>query len=159
TGKTVLDQLNAKAIPPSEVIPGQPKELVAVLGRDQGQGWVNKNQQLRHDGIVYAVTVSRDGRRLASAGADQTVRLWSAKKMQPEAVLKRHEKPVMAVEFSPDGSQLVSGDRDGKLIFWDVETGTVLRTIKAHGDQVNGVAFAPDGQRVLSTSTDKTACL
>ena len=51
---------------------------------------------------------SPDGKTLASAGDDRTVRLWDAATGEPRATLKGHEGWVSAVAFSPDGKTLAS---------------------------------------------------
>src|SRR5438445_7438663 len=73
-------------------------------------------------GVERAVP-SPDGRRVASAGGDRTVRLWDVAAGKAEHVFEGHTDRVYAVAFSPDGKQIVSGGADKQLRVWDVETG------------------------------------
>ena len=70
-------------------------------------------------------TFAPDGRTLATASLDRTVRLWSVASGQELLVLDGHTGPVRTVAFSPDGRMLAScGDGpDGGIeaIVWFAE--------------------------------------
>ncbi|KAI9775493.1 MAG: hypothetical protein M1816_005900, partial [Peltula sp. TS41687] len=55
-----------------------------------------------HSGWVADVTVSPDGRLVASGSADRTVRLWDSATGSLQATLEGHLDQVFAVAFSPD---------------------------------------------------------
>ena len=105
---------------------------------------------------VFSVAVSPDG-RIASAGADTTVRVWDAGTGQPTGEpLRGHEDAVMSVAFSPDGTRIASGSRDNTVRLWDAKTGQPIGQPMRHDNAVFSVAFSPDGTRIASGSMDKT---
>ena len=105
---------------------------------------------------------SPDGRRLASAGLDQTVKLWDAATGQEVLTLRGHIDNVFCVAFSPDGHRLASASVDKTVRIWDAtpverEPGPEYLTLRGHTGAVTDVAFHPtDGRSLASAGTDGT---
>jgi cytochrome c553 len=106
-----------------------------------------------------AAALSPDGRFVAFASADKTVRLWDVEGNRDVRRCIGHTASVWSVAFSPNGKRLLSGSKDATLRLWDVESGRELRKFEGHDDLITCVAFAPDGKRALSGSFDSEVYL
>jgi WD40 repeat protein len=102
-----------------------------------------------HGGAVRDVRVSRDGKLIASAGADGVVKVWSAERLAPLATLQAKGEQ-RAVALSADGTQLVAGGDDGVARIWtlgksgeaplEVNCGAPIRSVTFAGKDIAAVA-------------------
>src|SRR5262249_28824661 len=98
-----------------------------------------------HVEVVSSVAFSPDGKTLASASQDGTIKLWDVQAGKERTTLKERKEVISSVAFSPDGKTLASsGSDDGTIKLWDVQTGKVQATLKGHkvGEGVRSVAFS-----------------
>jgi WD40 repeat protein len=111
------------------------------------------NELLGHEGWVWDVALSSDGKTLASGSVDRSVRVWDVESGEPLATLSAHTATVGTLAFSPSGSRLASAAWDGSVVLWDTETWLPLRVSGEHDARVHAVSFSPDGS-LFATSAD-----
>ena len=116
----------------------------------------------KHSDVITSVSFSRDGRLMASASADGTIRLWDGGTGNSiEPALSGHEQRVTSIAFDADG-RVVSGSLDGTLRVWDAASPAERSLgieLGGHGEAVWDVAFGDEGRRIVSGGRDRTVRL
>ncbi|CRZ16821.1 putative regulatory protein [Mycolicibacterium neworleansense] len=153
----------------NDVVAMQKLLAAKVIGAGlDGDDYLRVAQQRERDTLklidtssqVVSVAFSPDGKRIASGGADATVRLWDTETGQPiGAPMRGHNKMVIGLAFSPDGSRIASGSPDATLRMWDADTGQPIGQPLRSDGGVTRVAFSPDGKRIASGGSDATVRL
>jgi WD40 repeat protein/serine/threonine protein kinase len=117
------------------------------------------SQPMAHAGDGCRLSVSADGKKLATASWDGTGRVWDLQTGEPLTPPLMHSGRVNAIAFSPDGRQVATGSYDNTLRLWDAATGQPLVHPLVHQGEVMDVKFRPDSRALLTASTDGNARL
>ena len=105
----------------SEIVPRilaatRPDGAIRLWGTNGSPGALLRG----HDGLIHELSWSTNGRWVASAGEDSTVKVWDSNTGKLIHSFRGHTGLVNSLAFTLDGQRLVTGSRDGKLKFWDV---------------------------------------
>jgi WD40 repeat protein len=101
-----------------------------------------------HTSLINGLAYSPDGRTLASASHDNTVKLWDLPTRRERYQLRLGSTWAQRVVFAPDGRTLATGGWDGKVCLWDTGSGQRQTTLDWSDSFVNSLAFTPDGRHL-----------
>ncbi|KAL0749953.1 hypothetical protein Bca101_031956 [Brassica carinata] len=120
----------------------------------------SKKRLTGHQQLVNHVYFSPDGKWVASASFDRSVRLWNGVTGQFVTAFRRHVGPVYQVSWSADSRLLLSGSKDSTLKIWEIRTKTLKQDLPGHADEFFAVDWSPDGEKVVSgaVKTMRTSC-
>lgn len=122
--------------------------------------FVLKQTLVDHRDSINSVAFAPDGKTLASASVDATIKLWDVQTGNVKQTLPGEYAKYLSVTFSPDGQTIASGSSEGKIKLWDARTGKLKQILVADSFSIPVVAFSPDGRSLASGSTqmkwDKT---
>ncbi len=158
----VLAELAGHPSPVSAIAISTDGKLVATSGEADGsiKLWNTETRQelntLRGPVGILSLDFSPDKRRIASAGRDNSIRVWDVESGKELFNLGKRSSWTLKVRFSPDGKMFASTDMGFTIKLWDSETGQLVQTLKGHANTIYSLAFSPDGKRLASGSDDKT---
>ncbi|KAG6092415.1 hypothetical protein E4U30_005463 [Claviceps sp. LM220 group G6] len=124
-----------------------------------------------HTGPVSQVRISPNGKFVASASADGSVKLWDAVTGTHIDTLVGHMAGVSCLAWTPDSNMLASGSDDKAIRLWDRVTGRPKTTtrksgaghgtaaLRGHHNYIHCLAFSPKGNVLASGSYDEAVFL
>lgn len=135
--------------------------VLAESGKVQFWNWRAQERfaSLEADaGVTNALSISPDGRYLASGGSDKVVKIWDLRSRRLLRALSGASDSIRCVGWSPDGKTLVGGGSDGALRFWDAADGRSLASFRT-SSAVFRCMFDSQGRQVLTSGSDRTVRL
>jgi len=108
-----------------------------------------------HSDSVSDLALSPDGQLMASAGRDETVKLWRVSDGRLLRTLN-YFRPV-SVAFSPDNTLVAAGGAANDVRVWRIADGAVVQSFRDHSNDVHSVQFSADGSLIVSAGKDLAA--
>jgi WD40 repeat protein len=94
--------------------------------------------------VFSILTWSPDGRRLAVAEDDASIKVWDMPDGKEITTLAGHQARIFALAWNPDGKSVVSASSDGEFLLWDT---ALWRVVLALRKAARGT-FDPDWVRL-----------
>ncbi len=125
-------------------------------------------------GPIFAVAISDDGKKIATAGHGARILIWSdldlkaadlvaaitenadVAKLTNYRVLSGHTAAVRSLAFAESSDLLVSAGHDNTVRVWNAESGALVKVLRGHGRWVRGCVVSDDGRSVVSAGYDGT---
>jgi WD40 repeat protein len=121
--------------------------------------WTVAESVEAHTVILHDLTWAPGGNRLATASADNMVKVWDTVTWREVGVVSSLKEQVYSVKFSPDGCRLAVAIRNEPIKIWENEQRQTVAELLGHTALVTCVDYCPDGWRLVSSSEDGTVRL
>jgi WD40 repeat protein len=128
-------------------------ELWDALTGEHVASFPSEREVPEHVGVISAIAFSADGKSLATASWDHSVRLWNLEERRCVRKFQGTLSEVWSVTFAPDGKHIISGAKDGTVTFWPLEDERE-ETLVA-GDWMP-LGFSPDSRLLAMLGNDQT---
>ena len=106
-----------------------------------------------HTSYVLGVAWKRDSRTLASAGADNVIKVWDFTTGERRKNIEGATKEVTSIAFVGATGEAVAASGDGQVRMLR-ENGEVVRSFEGAAEFLSATAVTPDGLRVVAGGQD-----
>lgn len=127
-----------------------------VLLFDQRSGRLRTRLSPAHRGAVAGISLTPDGRRVASRGFDQVMNLWDTDSGEHIARFEHGGSVISSIALTNDGKRIATCEESGVLRVIDVVPTGARRQLGAARNTVHRVRYSSDGALVASASSDGT---
>lgn len=131
-------------------------ELIAASGGQDAAkvlSLLHKNT-LKLEETVLSVRISQNGKYIAVALLDTTVKIFFMDSLKFYLSLYGHKLPVVTMDISYDSTLIITGSADRTIKIWGMDFGDCHRSLLAHDNTVTAVQFIPNTHMFFSCAKD-----
>ncbi|KAF8477012.1 WD40-repeat-containing domain protein [Kalaharituber pfeilii] len=110
---------------------------------------------LKMEDDILAVRYTPNGKHIAVALLDNTVRIFFTDTLKQLHNLYGHKLPVLNIDISSDSKLIATCSADKNVKIWGLDFGDVHKSFFAHSDSIMQVCFERDSHNFFSASKDR----
>ncbi|MEH2301047.1 MAG: hypothetical protein V7K88_19110, partial [Nostoc sp.] len=124
-------------------------KIIALISNDDYSVklWGNNGKPIStltgHQDRVYKISVSRDGKTIATASEDKIIKIWKINGTLLRTLVG-YDTPISSMSLSPNGESLVILDNDNTVKF--LRNGILIKTLPGSSSNLMNIQFSPDGE-------------
>lgn len=126
---------------------------IAASGRISvldGSAGVTLTNWIAHSDLINSLSLSADGKFLATGSADRLAKIWEFPSGHEVAKMEGHSSAVYGVAINTNGTELITAGADKTLFVWDVKTRESFVALHDRKQPLTSVVW-PDGNAALAT--------
>jgi ribosome assembly protein 4 len=147
--------INTLCVASGKMLSGSDDFTLILWLRKEDGNWTLQARLTGHQKLVNCVRFSPDGRFIASASFDKSIKIWSAFSGKFLFNLRGHVGEVYVLAWAPDSRLIVSGSKDSTVKVWSIEDKKLKEDLPGHADEVFVLDWSADGAKVASAGRDK----
>lgn len=100
-----------------------------------------------HNGGIYCLLFSPDGRYLISGGEDKKCIIWNPTTREKVGEFSGHTEAIYNLSVNLKDPEVITSSQKKTIIFWNLRDQKKIGTFQAH-DEISSMAHSPDGKHL-----------